>query len=286
MVEVVEVNLTQIDLHIHTMESDGSLLVKDVIHEAFERGVRILALTDHETTNGVQSAMELSREYNIKVIPGVELVTAFKGHEVHLLGYFNSEVFFHSDLQSRLKELRDKRTALAYDMVKRLQGDGFTLKWSEVERIANPEGAVSKSHIMRALHEHEHGTIQWPSIAKLFQPYGVAYLPFLEHAFEDAVQLIYACGGVPVLAHPGLLENQELVGELLSYRPIGLEVYYGYWDQRETLIKYYEKLAKSKALFATGGSDFHGLNGPVKIGEVDVPLSCAQDLVSYLKLDV
>ncbi|WP_041219897.1 PHP domain-containing protein [Desulfitobacterium dichloroeliminans] len=277
---------TQIDLHIHTRESDGSLLVKDVIREAFEREVRILALTDHETTNGVQEAIALSREYNIKIIPGVELVTAYKGQEVHLLGYFNFAGFLHSDLQSRLKELREQRTALAYDMVKRLQRDGYTLKWSEVERIANPEGAVSKSHIMRALHDHENGTIQWPSIAKLFQPYGVAYLPFLEHSFEEAVQLIYACGGVPVLAHPGLIGNQELVGELLSYRPIGLEVYYGYWDQRETLIDHYEKLAKSKALFTTGGSDFHGLNGPVTIGEVDVPLSCAQDLVSYLKLDL
>lgn len=277
---------TTIDLHIHTMESDGSLPVADVIQEAAEQGVHILALTDHETTNGVQEAIELGEKHNVTIIPGVELVTAFRGKEVHLLGYFNIKAITHPYLQLRLKELRQQRTSLAYDMVKRLQDDGFTLKWAEVEKIANPEGAVSKGHIMRALHEHENGNIQWPSIARLFQPYGIAYLPFLEHPFEEAVNLIYECGGVPVLAHPGLLRNDDIIIELLSFRPIGLEVYYGYWEHREVLIRKYEDLARDKALFATGGSDFHGLYGPVKIGEINVPDQCAHDLKSFIKLNL
>lgn len=281
-----EVDQTAIDLHIHTMESDGSLPVFDVIQEAAAQGVDILALTDHETTNGVQEAIELGQTHNVTIIPGVELVTAFKGKEVHLLGYFSKKAIAHPGLQSRLKELRQQRTSLAYDMVKRLQEDGFTLKWAEVEKIANPEGAVSKGHIMRALHQHENGNIQWPSIARLFQPYGIAYLPFLEHPFEDAVDLIYKCGGVPVLAHPGLLRNDEMISELLSFRPIGLEVYYGYWENREALIRKYKDFAMEKALFATGGSDFHGLYGPVKIGEINVPDQCALDLTNFLKLDL
>ena len=138
-------NLTKIDLHIHTLESDGSLSVVDVIQEAVNQGIDILALTDHETTKGVQEAIELSQQYNFRIIPGLELVTAYKGKEVHLLGYFKN--ISHPLLQRRLKELREQRTVLAYEMVKRLQQDGFTLKWAEVERIANPEGAVSKGHI-------------------------------------------------------------------------------------------------------------------------------------------
>jgi len=277
-----EVDLTKTDLHIHTFESDGSLSVAEVIREAAKEGVKVLALTDHETTRGVQEAFTLSQEYDLEVIPGVELVTAFKGREVHLLGYFRQDTFESDPLQKRLKELRQQRTELAYEMVKRLQGDGFTLKWTEVERIANPEGAISKSHIMRALHQHENGNVDWPVIAKLFQPQGVAYLPFLEHPFEEAVDLIYACGGIPVLAHPGLLRDDGLVLELLAYRPIGLEVYYGYWEQREALISKYERIAREKALLATGGSDFHSLFGPVKLGGVEVDHECVPRLKDLL----
>ena len=274
---------TYIDLHVHTEESDGSLPVRDVIRIAAKQGIRVLSLTDHETTNGVAEALKIGKKQGIHIIPGVELVTAYRGREVHLLGYFKPETMKNDNFQSRLKELRVHRTALAYEMVNRLQRDGFTLKWAEVEDIASSEGAVTKGHIMRALYEHEHGNIHWPSIAKLFQPCGIAYLPFLENPFEEAVDFIYECGGVPVLAHPGLLKDNQLVHELLSLRPIGLEVYYGYWEKREALIADYEKLAREKALFSTGGSDFHGLYGPVDMGQIDVPKHCAEDLINFLE---
>jgi 3',5'-nucleoside bisphosphate phosphatase len=273
-----------IDLHVHTEESDGSLPVSDVIRIAAEQKIRMLSLTDHETTKGVSVAVELGTSKGINIIPGVELVTAFRGREVHLLGYFNAEKIDNPCLQSRLQELRIQRTALAYDMVKCLQKGGYSLKWAEVEQVAKPEGAVSKGHIMRALYHHENGNIHWTSIAKLFQPCGIAYIPFLEHAFEDAVDFIFYCGGVPVLAHPGLLKDPKLVQHLLNYRPIGLEVYYGYWEKREILIKEFETLANEKALFSTGGSDFHGQYGLVNMGEIDVPSQCATDLMRYLNI--
>jgi predicted metal-dependent phosphoesterase TrpH len=271
-----------IDLHVHTTESDGSLPVCEVVRLASKEKIHILSLTDHETTNGIAEAISLGEKLGISIIPGVELVTAFQGREVHLLGYFTRKSMENQMLQARLKELRIQRTALAYDMVKSLQKSGFTLKWAEVENVANPEGAVSKGHIMRALYDHEKGNIHWTTIASFFQPCGSAYLPFLDHPFEEAVELIYACGGVPVLAHPGLLKNPKMVQELLALRPIGLEVYYGYWEKRETLITEYEKLAREKALFSTGGSDFHGLYGPVNIGEIDVPRVCVEILKQYL----
>jgi 3',5'-nucleoside bisphosphate phosphatase len=273
-----------IDLHVHTAESDGSLLVSEVVRLAAEQGIRILSLTDHETTNGVKEAVKIGERNGIRIIPGVELVTAYRGREVHLLGYFMLQDIESNLLQSRLKELRLQRTTLAYNMVKCLQRDGYNLKWTEVEKVASPEGAISKGHIMRALYEHENGNIHWSVIAKLFQPQGIAYLPFLENPFEEAVDLIYQCGGIPVLAHPGLLRDNRLVYELLSLRPLGLEVYYGYWEKREALITEYEILAKEKALFTTGGSDFHGPYGPVNIGQINVPASCAEELMRYLKL--
>lgn len=271
------------DLHIHTTESDGSLTVSEVIEEAVKKGIKTLALTDHETMRGVGEAIELGKEHGMRVIPGVELVTAFQGREVHILGYFKADSLENSTLRSRLKELREQRTVLAYDMVKKLQQDGFGIKWSEVENISNPYGAVSKGHIMRALHEHENGKMDWPEIAKLFQFNGVAHLPFLQHPFEEAIELIYHCGGVPVLAHPGLLRDSKFVAEVLDRSTIGLEVYYAYWVKREELIQEFATMAQEKALFATGGSDFHALGGTVSMGDIEVPETCVSSLLNHLK---
>lgn len=272
----------RIDLHVHTLESDGVHTVAEIIRLAVENGVGILALTDHESTQGVPEALRLGAEMGMTVIPGLELLTNYEEQEVHLLGYYAS--IDHPDLQARLKELRGRRTALAYEMVKRLQADGVPLTWPAVEKEASAEGAVSKGHIMRAMY---HGNMitpsfGWREVGAYFQPGGAAYLPFLEHRFEDAVDLIYATGGVPVLAHPGILRKREIVPQLLSYRPIGLEVYYGYWEHRQALIEYYEGLAKEKALFATGGSDFHGPFSPFEIGQLDVPLEEVNSLREYL----
>lgn len=278
-------SLVFIDLHVHTQESDGSLSVKEVLHLASERGIQALSLTDHETMHGIELARQYKDSFNFKIIPGVELVTAFQGREVHILGYFNDSCLENRQLQDCLKELRLKRTSLAFDMVKCLQEEGLSLTWNEVEKVANPEGTVSKGHIMHALHNHsqEQGEVPWPVIAGLFQPGGAAYLPFLEHKFRDAVDLIYACGGIPVLAHPGLLKDSQLVNQLLSQRPIGLEVYYGYWEKRETLIAEFETLGREKAILTTGGSDFHGPFSRVNLGQIDVPNQCLVNLEKRIK---
>lgn len=271
-----------IDLHVHTEESDGVLSVNEVLKLASERGIEALSLTDHETTHGVELAQNVKDKYNVKVVPGVELVTAYEDKEVHLLGYFEESCLVNLQLQHRLKELRLQRTAIAYDMVKRLQQEGLAVKWSEVEKAANPEGTVSKGHIMHAIHDISK-ELPWKVIASLFQPGGAAYLPFLKHPFAEAVDLIYSCGGVPVLAHPGLIKDLRVVNQLLAECPIGLEVYYGYWEKRETLIKEFETLGREKATLITGGSDFHGPFSRVTLGQIDVPDECLENLEIGIK---
>jgi len=271
----------KIDLHVHTQESDGLLSVEETVNLAHANNVQILAITDHESTEGYGKAQALAKYLNITLIPGVELLTNYQGKEVHLLGYFKD--VNHPVLQTRLKEIRQQRTALAYDMVECLKKSGFSLEWQDVEREVCAEGAVSKGHIMRALYHGQCGSTQnWREISNYFRPGAVAYLPYLQHKYEDAVDLIFACGGLPVLAHPGLLHNPDEIFKLLAYRPIGLEVYYGYWERRETLIPYYAAIAEELAVLATGGSDYHGPSGLIKLGQMKVPLEEVLKLQTYL----
>lgn len=273
--------LLKVDLHVHTQESDGLQSAEEVVNLAYANNVQILGITDHESTEGFAKVQSLAKHLNIKLIPGVEFLTNHHGNEVHLLGYFKD--VNHPLLQSRLREIREQRTALAYDMVECLKNGGLTLEWQDVEREVCAEGAVSKGHIMRALYHRECGcSHNWIDMANYFRPGGVAYLPYLQHTFEDAVDLIFACGGFPVLAHPGLLHNPKIIFELLAYRPIGLEVYYGYWERQETLIPYYAEIAEKLAILATGGSDYHGPTGLIKLGQMDVPLDGVLKLQTFL----
>ncbi len=272
----------RIDLHVHTRESDGFSSVQEIIQQAQEEGISTLAITDHESTQGTKEAMFLAANSGLKIIPGVELLTSYQGNEVHLLGYFrdiNNQI-----LQDRLKELRVQRTALTYQMVKTLRQTGFPIEWQEVERTASVEGAISKGHIIRAIYQRDrfHDRAYWNKIIGFFRPGGIAYLPFLEHPFEEAVDLIFSSGGLPVLAHPGLLTDPQIVQELLAYRPIGLEVYYGYWENRDDLIAHYATLAAKNAVLSTGGSDYHGPFGKVKLGHIDIPSSSVDALRAYL----
>ena len=270
------------DLHVHTTESDGLLSVEEVVNLAHTNSIEIMAITDHESTQGIEKARDLAKFFNIKIIPGVELLTCYKGQEVHLLGYFNE--VNHAVLQARLRELREQRTALTYDMFECLKNGGISLEWQDVMREVRAEGAVTKGHIMRAIYHREGKGSQtnWRGIAEHFRPGGVAYLPFLHHTFEDAVDLIFAYGGLPVLAHPGLLSNPKIVCELLAYRPIGLEVYYAYWDRQKILIQYYEEIANKLAILATGGSDYHGTSVLIELGQMDVPIESVLKLQAYL----
>jgi predicted metal-dependent phosphoesterase TrpH len=272
----------KIDLHVHTRESDGFSSVREIIRLADKEKISTLAITDHESTQGIEQALLLASATDIKIIPGIELLTAYQGIEVHLLGYFKD--INNQELQKRLKELRDRRTALTYQMVKIFQQTGYPLDWKEVEKEANADSAVSLGHIVRTIVKREkyHDRETLRKIISFFKPGGIAFLPFLEHPFEEAVDLIFATGGLPVLAHPGLLPDVNIAKKLLTYRRIGLEVYYGYWEDRNTLIAYYAEMAAKSAVLATGGSDYHGPFGRIQLGFIDIPLSSVTDLKTYL----
>lgn len=271
------------DLHIHTTESDGRLTVEEVLAEARKSGLTHLALTDHETTAGVDKAVKAGSDYGIEVIPGIEFNTIYGDEEIHLLAYYRT--IDNDRLQENLERIRRERTDITRQMVDKLCRNGLRVNWQDVVKEASPGGLVCKTHIMYALMntKKDFERIDWNSISSLFKPGGLAYIPYYGNRFEYAVDLIFDTGGLPVLAHPGLIRKKSLIKELLSYKSIGLEVYYGYWENREKQIKYFEAMSKD-AVLTTGGSDYHGFFSPVGIGQIDLPEKCGLDLLNYLGL--
>ena len=274
--------MLKIDLHVHSVESDGMFTIQEIMTIAAKNGVEILALTDHESTQGVASAQRLGSEMGIKIIPGVEFLTYFEDSEIHLLGYFPSVE--NKILQDRLRELRHERSLLAEEMIKILQDHGYSLQWLDVKQLAGTEAAVSRGHIIRALYHGNsfHRNMPLKKLSELFMPGGEAFIPFRKHPYFEAVDLIYLAGGIPVLAHPGLIRNQEFVPKLLDYKSIGVEVYYAYWNDQDEFIRRYYHTAQSSGRLMTGGTDFHGTFSKFDIGQIDVPEECAQILIRLL----
>ena len=273
------------DLHIHSNYSDGTSSIEEIMSAAHHKGINVLGITDHENTEGIEKAKQIGISYGIEIIPGVELCSFFRNEEIHLLAYYKS--VDNDYLQEKLKNLRQERAKISWAMYQELKRNGIELDWEKIEEDSGALGIIYKGHIMRTLWKttSQLKPLDWKNIASWFKPGGMAYVPYKENSFTDTVDFIFATGGLPVLAHPGLIRNQKLMADLLSYKPIGLEVYYGYWEDQQELISRYEKIAQEKAILSTGGSDFHGSFSPIGLGEVVVPSNCVANIKNYLSIE-
>lgn len=271
------------DLHIHTTASDGSATPTEVVETAAKLGLSTISITDHESIEGCLEASLVGRRRGVQVIPGVELLTTHRGREVHLLGYFvdmNSSL-----LEGRLKKLREQRNTVAQETVERLKRYGINVKWDQVQNVVPENGVIGKNHILHAIREagYIQTRIQAVEILRRYLSQdGLAYVEFSQHSFTDAVELIRKARGVPVVAHPALIRDDNLLRELLGLGDIGLEVYYYYLgDQREEWVRRYECMAIDNGLLATGGTDFHGSYAPVRLGQMNVPEKVVHDLIKF-----
>lgn len=271
-----------IDLHIHTNASDGSYDPVSLVRKAKEAGLEIISLTDHETTSGFTPAFNEGIKLGINVIPAVELQTYYNGQEVHLLGYLTDPD--NKLLQEQLVELRNMRTQCALSTVKKMREYGFDIHWQDVRNLAGCDSIVSKGHIIRAIRNAGYIRDRDDAIhiiTTYLNQNGLAYVCH-EFGFEEAVRFIKDVGGIPVLAHPALINNEELVEELCTKGIEGVEVYYFYFGtQREEWVNRYSSLAEEKKLMKTGGSDFHGDYTPVVLGKTEVPF---EEVKEFLKI--
>jgi predicted metal-dependent phosphoesterase TrpH len=266
-----------VDLHTHSTASDGVYSPSELLQHAREAGLRVLALTDHDTTNGLAEGAEAARALGIDFIPGLELNTDTDGGEVHILGYFPD--FERADFQEALKMLRDARERRGQRIVERLNEHGIPISWERVREIA--QGTVGRPHVAMALIEA--GYVQ--SVSEAFDTYigkgCVGYVPRYRLSPFDATRLIDSANGLPVIAHPltmpGLTTLREWLPELCAAGMVGLETYYGpYTAENEAEL---HALADRYGLIPTGGSDFHGPNiHPTPLGGHYVPYEAVERL--------
>lgn len=267
-----------VDLHSHTTVSDGVLSPEELVDHAAEKGVRFLAITDHDATDGLARAIERAeRHSSLKVIPGVELSADVEGSEVHILGYLDN--YEEPEFQEEMKRFRDGRVGRAKGMLEKLKGLGLEVDWERVKEIAG-DGAVGRPHVAQALVERGHVD----SVQKAFDLYlgngKAAYVGREKLKPGDAIRLIQSVGGKAVLAHPSFTRNVEtLLPTMKAEGLAGMEVYYArYTPEQITRMK---RLADQHGLIPCGGSDYHGpgLGPDIDLGDVDVPESSVYRLM-------
>src|ERR1700693_2129141 len=266
-----------IDLHTHSTSSDGIYSATELLRRAKDIGLSVLALTDHDSTDGLEEAAQVAAALDIDFIPGIEINTDVAGGEVHVLGYFPE--YERPAFQAVLKVLRDARERRGQRMVELLNEHGIAIAWERVRQIA--QGSVGRPHVAKALLEA--GYVQ--TIGEAFDRYigkdCYAYVPRYRLTPEDAVLLIASANGLPVMAHPielpGLDELRKWLPGLCEAGMVGLETYYGPYTTGEELAL--RALADEYHLIPTGGTDFHGPGiHPTPLGGRPVPFEAVERL--------
>lgn len=244
------------DLHVHTTASDGRMPPQEILASAQVAGLTAIAITDHDTVDGLLSILKaLEQTSTLEVIPGIEFSTDLPGHEVHILGYFIDP--FHSELRIQLQYLIDDRIARARKIVDKLGRLGYFIDYDRVVQLARTATAIGRPHIARALVEKKYFSSVYDVFQSLLKTDGPAYVPHYKLEPQSVIKLIRSAGGLPVLAHPGLIHNDEIVKKILSYGIMGIEVYHPI--HKPDAVKRYLAMAKEYHLCVTGGSDYHAI---------------------------
>jgi predicted metal-dependent phosphoesterase TrpH len=256
-----------VDLHTHSTASDGTLPPERVIEAAERCGLAALALTDHDTIDGVRAAREAGERAGIRVIAGVELSAFDADHEVHVLALHLSNL---DSLERRLVELRAARHVRAGRIVEKLNALGIPLTLDEVLQQSSG-GAVGRPHVARALIAR--GTV--PDFRDAFMRYlgtnGSAFVPKDRLSIQDAIAIAHEAGGIAIWAHPSDDGRRERLEPLVAAGLDGLEIKHPSHSGED--MKRLQALADFFGLVPSGGSDWHGASeGPRRLGTMNVPL--------------
>jgi predicted metal-dependent phosphoesterase TrpH len=260
------------------------LTSEQLVARAAGLGIEILAITDHDTTEGLPAALAEADRQGITLVPGVEFSTTSGREELHLLGYFVD--IDNPELQALLARTQQARWDRAQQMLARLHNLGMSIEWDRVREIAGGKGSIGRPHVASALLEA--GLVS--SFNEAFDLWigrsGPAYVERYKLSPEETIGLIRRSGGVPVLAHPYIysrtgvckvgLDLRRWLPRLREAGLEGIEVYYPNYTRRVN--RHLLALAVRNGLLIAGGSDYHGGMLGNGLGSISVPWAAWQGL--------
>jgi predicted metal-dependent phosphoesterase TrpH len=267
-----------IDLHAHTTASDGTYTPAELVREAVRRGVRVLAITDHDSTEAVDPARaEAGRHPPLEIVPGIEINTEVETGEVHVLGFFLDHAA--PWLRALLAELREDRARRVSRIAERLETLGCPIDPAEVMALVK-EGSAGRPHVAQVMVKRGYVRTVKEAFDRYLRAGGPAYVSHRKLPPREACEVIHRAGGLAVLAHPGFQAeaSEALVRELAAGRLLdGVECYYA--EHTPAVTARFVGLCRELDLATTGGSDFHGpAVRAATLGQPAVPWPAWEDL--------
>lgn len=284
-----------IDLHVHSTKSDGTLTPTELVEYAIKKNLVAFALTDHDTTEGIDEALAVAANHNeaikngskqglpLEVIPGIEFSTEYMGKDIHILGLYidyNSPAF-----KEKIQEFVDSRILRNQKMCASLASDGIDITYEKLIE-ENPCAVITRSHYAKYLLNHGYTTSMKEAFERYIGDHCKHFIPREKITPMQAVDLINEVGGLAFLAHPTLYHMsdrnlEELIKQLKKAGLAGIEAVYSTYTQGEELQM--RKFASKYELLISGGSDFHGTIKPkldlaVGYGKLFIPESILDDI--------
>jgi len=262
------------DLHIHSIYSDGSLTPFEIVKISKELKLKVISITDHDTVSGVEELIEAARG-DIEAIPAVEMSSNIHDFDIHILGYYID--YNDGDLLKYLESFKRHRTERVKRIIRNLSRDGIKLEFEQIKTVAK-NCSLGRPHIAEVLVEN--GYVK--SINEAFMKYLGYNAPYYEPKKDihpkEVIKKIKKCKGIPVIAHPSTIHDEQIIYQLIIDGAQGIEVWHpdhtSRWQQKLS------EIALKNGLLMTGGSDCHGR----RLGAIQIGLTgCSKEHVRKLK---
>ena len=240
------------DLHMHSVYSDGTLTIKKLLDYAKSKRLDIIAITDHDSTEGVEEAMRYGEEINIKVIPAMELSTVHNDESVHVLGYFKGEV--PEEVKQFSKVQHEARRVRIFNMAQNMvKLYGFKI---DFDRLMKPIGTITRAHLIREINLSNPQYEKEYVFKNCLSEGCPGYITSTRMTTAEGVEFLKRNGAVVVIAHPTLLKKNDVL-ELINDQVDGLEAIYPKNKANDEML--FRKICKDRGMIVTAGSDYHGI---------------------------
>lgn len=280
-----------IDLHTHTCKSDGSYTPAELVDYAIEKGLAAVAITDHDTTEGLNEALSHAADLkdkclpSVEVVPGIEFSTKYENQDVHVVGLF---IAYDSPMfKQALADFVDSRTNRNRKMCENLRGAGIDITYEKL-RARYPDSVITRAHYASYLFEKGYVKSRQDAFSQYLGDHTKYFVPREKVTPVQAVKLILHAGGIPILAHPPLYHMgndrlDKLTASLKAEGLMGIEAFYSTYNNQD--IRDMQRLAAKYNLLFSGGSDFHGTNKPgLDLGCGYGKLFVPEDLLAKMKI--